>query len=947
MTAEDLAARPISGEAWNRLFAAAEMVDQVAAQGGHDSVHDVYIMAAALVAVRLNDDGRRQIVADNIAEAITNHIEEDGNSLSLTRSLPGYIIAADLIDLKTFAPSIDSTFRAWLEFVVYELKLDDATQVEKHEIRGNNHGTQAGVARIAAARYLDKQDDLERAAAVFKGWLGDSSSYNGFSWGNLCWQVDPNNPVGILPKGSTMMVAGALRDVDGVQPDDQRRAGCPQNQNRWPPRTDTHVWGGLQGAVGQAYLLARAGYDAWEWGDQAILRAISWQHDPARGNAPAESDDFWILPLVDSVYSTSYWIGTPVGYGKQVGWTDWTHGGVVASPLAVNVNIVGAGAVDIQPPGISYVEGTLVQLTAIPDPDWMFVGWKGDIVSTDNPLSFNITGFRNLTAVFSQSVNTVAVQPIASTNGAPSGEAEDVALWIHPTDPARSLVIGTYRTGWVLVWSMQGVEVQRVNQNTSVKYVDVRYGVALGADTVDVVAANLRDNGRVSVFKVNPNYTVGDALVQLADRNSANNQVQRNSWAFSLYKRPSDGALFLFETPKNNVRIRQYRIQGDGLGGITVTPERDLNYFGDTADGMVVDEAFGYLYVSEANEGFYKFHTEAELGSDPIAFIQTFDALTPENEGMAIYQCNDGEGYILLASKGSSSIKIFDRNDENRLLKNVIPLSDNGAGIQSVGIDVTAFVTLPAYPRGVLAAHDREGRRFHLYDWGAIAEGTLTTCVNGEAPLSPQIAVSPHFFDFGDVYLSANAFKQFLVTNEGEAPLTISNLSLDDLHASDFKIESTTGNLTLSTTESLRVDVSFNPSSLGSKFAILKLENNDPLVDTLEIQLTGKGIDFPDSVEEDGALPKEIVLRPSYPNPFNAETTIAYALPRPTRVRLAIYNLRGQQIRMLVDADEAPGFKKTQWDGRDGSGRLLASGTYYIQLVADQHRLVRKLLLLK
>jgi len=303
----------------------------MAAVGGHESTHDVHTMAAAIVAVRLNDEARKRVVADAIIKAVDAHVENDGNSLSLTRTLTGYIIAADLIDLKTLDPAKDQKFRQWLEHVVYVLKLDNATQVEKHEIRGNNHGTQAGVDRIAAAIYLGKNDDLQRAANVFKGWLGDRSAYSGFKWGDLCWQVNSSAPVGINPKGSQMTVAGGLRDVDGVQPDDQRRAGCPDAQSSWPPRTDVHVWGGLQGAVGQAYLLDRAGYDAWNWGDQAILRAMKWQYDPNRGSAPASGDDLWILPMIDYAYpgnSNKFWNNSnKVGSGKQVGWTDWTHGG--------------------------------------------------------------------------------------------------------------------------------------------------------------------------------------------------------------------------------------------------------------------------------------------------------------------------------------------------------------------------------------------------------------------------------------------------------------------------------------------------------------------------------------------------------------------------------------------------------------------------------------------
>jgi hypothetical protein len=323
ISTQEIMSLPTSGQYWEEVKSAADNLPAEVAEGGHGSTHDVDTLAAALVAVRLQDDGRRRIVADEIREAIANQVELDGNSLSLTRTLPGYILAADIIDLGQFDPMIDNEFRNWLEFVVYELKLDGKTQVEKH-LKANNHGTQAAVVRLAADLYLDKMDDFTLAAEMLKAWLGDPSTFQGdFSWGNLCWQADPSDPVGINRMGATMNIAGQIRNIDGVQPDEQRRSGCPSDQ--WPPPEDVHVWGGLQGIVSQMHILARQGYDSWDWADKAALRAVSWQFDPSRGDAPASGDDLFILPMIDCVYGTVFWDGQPVDHGKQVGWTGWTQ----------------------------------------------------------------------------------------------------------------------------------------------------------------------------------------------------------------------------------------------------------------------------------------------------------------------------------------------------------------------------------------------------------------------------------------------------------------------------------------------------------------------------------------------------------------------------------------------------------------------------------------------
>ncbi|MEE9508677.1 MAG: alginate lyase family protein [Anaerolineales bacterium] len=323
ISTEEIMSLPTSGTYWDEVKAAADKLPSENAVGGHGSTHDVYTMAAALVAVRLEDDGRRRIVADEILEAVNNHVENDGNSLSLTRTLAGYIIAADVIDLKSFDPALDAQFRQWLQYVVYELKLDGKTQVEKH-YKANNHGTQAAVVRLAASLYLGKMDDFADAAEMLKAWLGDPNTFTGeFNWGSLCWQADPQKPVGINRVGSTMIIAGSVRNVDGVQPDEQRRSGCPGD--KWPPPEDVHVWGGMQGIAGQMHILTRHGYDAWNWSDQAALRAVSWQHDQSRGDAPASGDDLFILPMIDCAYGTDFWKGQAVDYGKQVGWTAWTQ----------------------------------------------------------------------------------------------------------------------------------------------------------------------------------------------------------------------------------------------------------------------------------------------------------------------------------------------------------------------------------------------------------------------------------------------------------------------------------------------------------------------------------------------------------------------------------------------------------------------------------------------
>jgi hypothetical protein len=85
----------------------------------------------------------------------------------------------------------------------------------------------------------------------------------------------------------------------------------------------------------------------------------------------------------------------------------------------------------------------------------------------------------------------------------------------------------------------------------------------------------------------------------------------------------------------------------------------------------------------------------------------------------------------------------------------------------------------------------------------------------------------------------------------------------------------------------------------------------------------------------------------NYPNPFNPSTTIAFSLPEESKVRLSIYNIRGQRVRNLIDGDMMRGFHKVIWDGKDNGNSLVSSGLYFIRIDSENNTLVKKVMMLK
>jgi hypothetical protein len=98
----------------------------------------------------------------------------------------------------------------------------------------------------------------------------------------------------------------------------------------------------------------------------------------------------------------------------------------------------------------------------------------------------------------------------------------------------------------------------------------------------------------------------------------------------------------------------------------------------------------------------------------------------------------------------------------------------------------------------------------------------------------------------------------------------------------------------------------------------------------------------------ESVVPKAYVLSQNYPNPFNPQTTIRYDLPEPGVVRLSVYNVLGQMVRRLADGRRFSGTYSVIWDGRDGSGREVASGVYLYRLeVEGQSVQTRRMVLLR
>ncbi len=92
-------------------------------------------------------------------------------------------------------------------------------------------------------------------------------------------------------------------------------------------------------------------------------------------------------------------------------------------------------------------------------------------------------------------------------------------------------------------------------------------------------------------------------------------------------------------------------------------------------------------------------------------------------------------------------------------------------------------------------------------------------------------------------------------------------------------------------------------------------------------------------------IPNSCALYQNYPNPFNPETEIKYGIAKAGKVVIKIYNVKGEMIKTLVNEFKTPGNYTIKWNGFNEVGKRVTSGVYLYQMVADNFRSVKKMVL--
>ena len=324
---------------------------------------------------------------------------------------------------------------------------------------------------------------------------------------------------------------------------------------------------------------------------------------------------------------------------------------------------------------------------------------------------------------------TVAVHATVETEPShhDGDTADDVVFWIHPTDGSQSLVIGDDKDGGLMVWGLDGREVQYL-EGTQYNNLDLRYNFPLAGRFSDgtahqsVALLMVGDETGVAIdfFKVNPATRRLEAAGSLP---MANGLVP---YGGCMYRSAATGKTYVFITSDPGT-IHQYDVRDDG-GQVSGTLVREFAV-SSTAEGCVADDVLGHLYVGEEDVGIWKFGAEPGAGATRTQVDVTTHGgnLRADVEGLAIYYADATKGYLLASSQGNSTIVLYTREGNNTLVGK-FTVEANGTidgvtgtdGIEAVNLDLGS-----AFPGGLFVVSDEvnpgANQNFKLVPWPAIA----------------------------------------------------------------------------------------------------------------------------------------------------------------------------------------------------------------------------------
>lgn len=289
-----------------------------------------------------------------------------------------------------------------------------------------------------------------------------------------------------------------------------------------------------------------------------------------------------------------------------------------------------------------------------------------------------------------------------------SGDAaDDPAVWVHPTDPGRSLVFGSDKKRGVATYDLAGRELA-FDEVGPINNIDLRRGVRVGGEASDLLAGSRRSDDHIQLFRIDP------AAPGLRPAGAFPTDLD-GVYGVAMHRDPATGAAEVLVNTKPG-EVRRYRITRLGTGVAADARARLVDGWsvGGPTEGMVVDDATGSLFLGEETGGVWLYRLRGEETARRLVARVRPDApwLTADVEGLALVPAPGGEHRLIASSQGSDRFVVY-RAELDRPEPVVRPIGwfrvrlgdDEVSGTDGIGATTRP---VPGYPGGLLVVQDDE-----------------------------------------------------------------------------------------------------------------------------------------------------------------------------------------------------------------------------------------------
>ena len=294
--------------------------------------------------------------------------------------------------------------------------------------------------------------------------------------------------------------------------------------------------------------------------------------------------------------------------------------------------------------------------------------------------------------------------------------ADDPEIWVNASNPAASRILGTDKKAGLYVYDLAGHTIQflpvgRLNN------VDIRYGLRVNDELVDLAVATNRDHNSLHLFLINRDSGEVSEAGEIATG-------LEEIYGLCLYR--DDQGLYAFPNGKSGI-IEQWLLTPTAMA---ITGKRVRTLTVDSQpEGCVADDEHQRLFVGEEDKAVWVFHAGADQPLTAEQVIAKGENLAADIEGLSLYRRGDQE-YLVISSQGNNSYVLVDARPPYTYRGRFRIGMDLEAGIDGAsetdGLAVTSADLGGVFSSGVLVVQDGRNRlpdapqNFKLVPWQRI-----------------------------------------------------------------------------------------------------------------------------------------------------------------------------------------------------------------------------------